>query len=332
MTQLGDGIERTTKAFLDAINAQSGPRIQELSVVDARVKLFKTQVSEVEKIPADIEDRTIPEGPNGPVSLRIIRPKGVNQTLPVVMYFHGGGWVIGDRETHDRLAREIANGANAAVVFVNYTRSPEARYPIAIEEAYAVTKYIAENGKALNLNSSRIAVAGDGAGGNIATVVALMAKERGGPSISFQVLFYPVTDANFDTPSYHLFATDHFLTREGMKWFWNNYLPDEEARKQPTASPLQASLDQLEGLPPALIISSEFDVLRDEGEAYAHKLNEAGVSVVSVRCLGTIHDFVMLNALANTPATLNAIALANESLRKTLTQPLPAKQRAAAAG
>lgn len=283
---------------------------------DARKVLLNTQKVEVEKLPADIEDRTIPTGPNGELTIRIVRPEGSPDVLPVVMYFHGGGWVLGDKNTHNRLIREIANGTNAAVVFVNYTSSPEAKYPIPIEEAYAATKYIAENGMDLNLDSTRIAVAGDSVGGNMATVVTMLAKERGGPNILFQVLFYPVTDANFDTPSYKLYANDHFLTREGMKWFWNNYLPNPELRKEPTASPLQASIDQLRGLPTALVINGEFDVLRDEGEAYAHKLNEAGVRITAVRYMGTIHDFVMLNPITETPATRAAISQANVMLKE----------------
>jgi acetyl esterase/lipase len=273
------------------------------------------QAAEVAKLSADIEDLNIPVGPIGQISIRIIKPKGNKEILPIVMYFHGGGWVLGGKDTHDRLVREIANGANAAVVFVNFTPSPEAKYPAPIEEAYAATKYIAEHGKNFNLDTSRLAVAGDSVGGNMAAAVILLAKERGGPKIDYQVLFYPVTDANFDTPSYQQFAKDIWLTREAMKWFWNNYLPYEKARKQPTASPLHASIDQLKGQPPALIITDENDVLRDEGESYAHKLIQAGVNVTAVRYLGTIHDFLMLNALAGTPATCSAIGLANENLR-----------------
>lgn len=316
MSQLSSAIEPTIKAFLEDLNRQSGPQIYELPVEKAREVLLNVQKVKVAKIPADIDDINIPAGPDGEVSLRIVRPPGVKDALPVVMYFHGGGWVLGDKTTHDRLIREIANGANAAVVFLNFTPSPEAKYPVAIEEAYRATKYIAEKGKDLNLDPSRIVVAGDSVGGNMATVVAMMAKERGGPDILFQLLFYPVTDANFDTPSYRQFATNHFLTRGAMKWFWDNYLPDPEERKQPKASPLQASLDQLEGLPPALIINGEFDVLRDEGEAYAHKLNEAGVRVTAVRYLGTIHDFVMINPITETPAARAAINQANETLRE----------------
>jgi acetyl esterase/lipase len=316
MIRLSNDIEPSIKAFLEEINSQGGPQLYELSVEDAREVLLNVQKVDVKILPADIDDRDVPGGPNGQVSLRIVRPKGNNELLPVVMYFHGGGWVLGDKNTHDRLIREIANGSHAAVVFVNFTPSPEAKYPVAIEEAYAATKYISESGNDLNLDTSRIVVAGDSVGGNMATVVAMMAKERGGPDILFQLLFYPVTDANFDTTSYQQFATHHFLTREAMKWFWDNYLPEEETRKKPTASPLQAPFDQLEGLPPALVINGEFDVLRDEGEAYAHKLIEAGVRVTAVRYLGTIHDFVMLNPITETPATRAAIYHANGMLRE----------------
>lgn len=316
MVQLSKGIEPKTRAFLDEVNSKGGPQLYELSPKDARGVLSSVQAIDVPKLPADIEDRDIPGGPSGKVSVRIVRPKGNKGILPAVMYFHGGGWVLGDKNTHDRLIREIANGAGVAVVFVNFTPSPEAKYPVPIEEAYAATKYVAENGKSLNLDSSKLVVAGDSVGGNMATAVALLAKERGGPKIFFQLLFYPVTDANFDTPSYQQYATGHFLTREAMKWFWDNYLPEVVARKQPTASPLRASIEQLKGLPQTLVINGEFDVLRDEGEAYAHKLIEAGVQVTAVRYLGTIHDFVMLNPITDTPAPRAAIAQANDTLRR----------------
>lgn len=316
MSQLSNAIEPTIKAFLEDLNRQTGPQLYELSVEDARKVLLDTQMVEVTKLPADVEDLTIPTGPDGEMTIRIVRSPSLQDKLPIIMYFHGGGWVLGDKTTHDRLIREIANGAKAAVVFVNYTPSPEAQYPKPIEEAYAATKYVAENSSELNLDSSRIAVVGDSVGGNMATAVTMLAKERGGPNITYQVLFYPVTDANFNTPSYKELTTGHWLTREAMKWFWDNYLPDKEKRKEPTASPLQASVDQLKGLPPALIINGEFDVLRDEGQAYAHKLIEAGVRVTAVRYLGTIHDFVMLNPIAETPATRAAISQANEMLRK----------------
>lgn len=309
-------VEPGTQAFLDALAAQGGPQIYELSVDDARNLLATAQSGKVAKLSADIEDRTIPVGPNGAVGISIFRPQGSGEELPVVMYFHGGGWVLGDKGTHDRLIRELANGAGAAVVFVDFTRSPEARYPVAIEEAYAATKWVAQNGQAINVDSSRLAVAGDSVGGNMAAAVTLLSKERGGPRIDYQLLFYPVTAADFDTPSYRQFATGYFLTREAMKWFWNHYAPDATKRDEPTASPLNASLEQLQGLPPALVITGECDVLRDEGEAYAHKLGLAGVHVTATRYLGTIHDFVMLNAITETPAARSAIAQANAALRE----------------
>lgn len=200
MSNLSKGIEPSIKSFLEDLNSQEGPQLYELPVKDAREVLLNVQKMDVKKLPADIEDKNIPGGPSGEVSIRIVRPKGKTDILPIVMYFHGGGWVLGDKITHDRLIREIANGSNAAVVFVNYTPSPEAQYPVPIEEAYAATKYIAENGEKMNLDTSRIVVAGDSVGGNMATVLAMMAKERGGPDILFQLLFYPVTDDNFDTP------------------------------------------------------------------------------------------------------------------------------------
>jgi len=313
--QLDPGIEKSARAFLDEVNANDGPQIYELSVKDARAVLTGAQSGPVYKLSADIQDHIIEGGPGGQVSIRIVRPEGNTNRLPVVMYFHGGGWVLGDKDTHDRLIREIANGAEAAVVFVNYTPSPEAHYPVSIEEAYAATKYIAENSEQFNLDSSRLAVAGDSVGGNMVAAVTLLAKERKGPHIGYQVMFYPVTDANFDTGSYQKFATDHFLTREAMKWFWDNYLPDVERRKEITASPLQATVDQLRGLPPALLITDEFDVLRDEGESYAVKLNQADVPVTAVRYLGITHDFVMLNAVTKSPQARSAIALANSNLR-----------------
>jgi acetyl esterase len=267
---------------------------------------------------ADVEDRVLPVGPKGSTRVRIVRPAGSKERLPVVVYFHGAGWVMGDVTTHDRLVRELANGARAVVVFVDYDRAPENHFPVAIEEGYAVTKYVAEHPEQFNVDASRLAIAGDSSGGNMVAVVSLLAKERGGPPIRFQLLFYPVTDANFDTGSYRAFADGPWLTREAMKWFWDAYAPDEGRREDPHVSPLRASLAQLAGLPPALVITDENDVLRDEGEAYAAKLSQAGVKVTQVRYLGTIHDFVMLNGLADTPATRSAIDLASATLRQAL--------------
>ncbi len=312
-------LEPTTQHFLDALTAKGGPKIYQLTPDQARNVLAGAQSGDVAKQPANIVDRTIPGGPTGSVRLRIVRPQdSENAVLPAVMYFHGGGWILGDKNTHDRLVREIANGAGAAVVFVDYDRSPEAKFPVPIEQAYAATKYVAEHGDEFKIDPSRLAVAGDSVGGNMTAAVTLLAKERHGPKIVFQVLFYPVTDANFDDGSYKTFANGPWLTREAMKWFWNAYLPDKAKRRDPLASPLQASIEQLRGLPPALLITDENDVLRDEGEAYGRKLAAAGNVVTSVRYNGTIHDFAMLNAIAGTPATRGAIAQANAALKQAL--------------
>lgn len=309
-------LELHTQQFVDSL--AGAPPIYTLSPADARSVLARAQSIPVGKPGAQIEDIALPIGPTGSVPIRVIRPLGETESLPVVMYFHGGGWILGDRDTHDRLIREIAVGAEAAVVFVDYVRAPEARYPIAIEQAYAAICYVADNGASLRMDPLRLAVAGDSVGGNMTAAVTLMAKERRGPKIAFQVLFYPVTDAGFDTPSYGRFADGPWLTRRAMEWFWDAYLPDPAARQQPTATPLNASLDQLTGLPEALVVVGENDVLRDEGEAYARKLSDAGVRVTSIRYNGTIHDFVMLNALADTPAARGAIAQAVGTLREAL--------------
>ena len=303
--------------FLKRLEAQGGPPLYTLSPAEARNVLLAVQRSV--KVPTpdvDIEERTIAGGPTGEISLRIIRPKGARGALPGVMYFHGGGWVMGDAEAHGPLVSQIATGAQATVVFVNYDRSPEAKYPVAIEQAYTATRWVAENNTAIGVDASRLVVAGDSVGGNMSAVVCLLAKERGDPKIAFQVLCYPVTDAAFETPSYRQFGDDgYWLTREAMKWFWNNYAPSS-VRREITASPLQASIEQLRGLPPALVITNENDVLRDEGEAYAHKLMQANVPVIATRYLGAIHDLLLLNPIAQTPVARAALEQVNDTLRK----------------
>jgi acetyl esterase len=317
------GLEKQTRAFLDDSQQKGGPPIYTLSPEKARAVLSGLQASvPVKMLPAEIENRTISGGPSGKdTSITIVRPpNSSNETLPVVIYIHGGGWVLGGFDTHERLVRELANKANAVIVFVNYTPSPEAKYPVAIEQAYAATKWVAENCKTINVNSSRLAVVGDSVGGNMAAAVTMLAKERSGPPIKFQVLFYPVTDASFDTPSYMTYQNGYWLLRDGMKWFWSNYLTDQTNVKDPTVSPLQASIEQLKGLPPALIINGENDVLRDEGEAYALKLSEAGVPVAAVRYHGTIHDFVMLNVITDDPSPRAAIEQASVMLKNVLSE------------
>nr|WP_218031993.1 alpha/beta hydrolase [Dictyobacter kobayashii] len=305
-------LDRTTLAFLRKLDAQNGPPLNTLTPDAARKVLVTIQESvNVKKLPADIEDRKIPGGPTGEISLRIVRPAGVAGALPGIVYCHGGGWVLGDKETHDRLVREIANGVQATVVFVDYDRSPEVHYPVALEQEYAALLWTAEQGTTVGVNPSRLAVFGDSVGGNMATVLTLLAKERGGPKLAAQVLFYPVTDAGMNTNSYQQYGDGSFwLSAAAMKWFWDCYAPDVELRKDYHLSPLRASLEKLHGLPPAMIIVDENDVLRDEGEAYAHKLQDAGVSVAAMRVLGTIHDFALLNPIAETPPVRSGIAQA----------------------
>ena len=309
-------LEPHTQQFVDGLDG--APPIYRLSPEEARSVLVQVQSIPVGKPGAKIADIALPVGPTGSVPVRIVRPAGTVDALPAVIYIHGGGWILGDRNTHDRLVREIAVGTGAAIVFVDYDRSPEARYPVAIEQAYAATCYVVDHSADLRIDPSRLAVAGDSVGGNMAAALTLMARRRRGPKIAFQVLFYPVTDADFDTGSYTRFADGPWLTKSAMQWFWDAYLPDVAARKQPTATPLNASLDQLAGLPEALVVVDENDVLRDEGEAYARRLSDAGVRVTSARYNGTIHDFVMLNALADTPATRGAIAQAIGALKTAL--------------
>lgn len=294
------------------------PYLFDLPPAEGRKAVDDVQSGDVAAPAVDEEWITVQGGPTGSVRARIVRPAGATGTLPVVLYIHGAGWVFGNARTHDRLVRELAVGARAAVVFPEYDLSPEHRYPVAVEQNWTVARWIVTDGAGKGLDASRIAVAGDSVGGNMTAALTLLAKERGGLPLVQQVLFYPVTDASFDTPSYHQFATGYFLRRDGMRWFWDQYTTDEAQRAEITASPLRATTAQLAGLPPALVITGEADVLRDEGEAYASKLREAGVPVTAVRYQGVIHDFVMLNALRGTHAAEAAISQAVQTLRTAL--------------
>ena len=299
-------LEPTAQAFADANSTP--PFLYQLSPEEGR-----TIVDGVQSDPppvvrdADVSDLTVDGGPTGSVRVRIVRPAGATGVLPVILYVHGLGWVFGGPQTHDRLVRELAVGAQAAVVFPDYDLAPEKQYPTQIEQVYAVADWIAMHGAEERLDPSRIAVAGDSVGGNMAAVATILAKQRGGVSFVGQLLYYPVTDANFDTGSYEQFAEGYFLARDGMKWFWDQYTTDPAQRAEITASPLRASLEDLAGLPQALVIVGEADVLRDEGEAYAAKLRAAGVPVTTVRYAGIVHDFVGLNPLRHTYAAEAAI-------------------------
>ena len=306
-------LEPAAQAFAEA-TAQP-PYLFDLGPEAGRKAVDEVQSGEVAKPDVDEEWLTVAGGPTGEVRVRIVRPAGAAGTLPVIVYLHGAGWVFGNAHTHDRLVRELAVGAGAAVVFPEYDLSPEARYPVAIEQNHAVARWVVAEGAGHGLDAGRIAVAGDSVGGNMAAALTLMAKRRGDVPLVAQVLFYPVTDAAFDTESYHRFAEGYFLRRDAMRWFWDQYTTDAAERAQITASPLRATVEQLTGLPPALVVTAEADVLRDEGEAYANKLREAGVPVTAVRYQGAIHDFVMLNALRGTRAADGAVKQAIGVLR-----------------
>ncbi|MEU5059995.1 MULTISPECIES: alpha/beta hydrolase [Streptomyces] len=308
-------LEPAAAAFAEA--TANPPYLFDLGPAEGRKAVDEVQSGEIGKPEIVEEWVTVQGGPTGSVRARIVRPASAG-TLPVILYIHGAGWVFGNAHTHDRLVRELAVGAGAAVVFPEYDLSPEARYPLAIEQNYTVAQWIVREGAAKGLDATRIAVAGDSVGGNMSIALTLMAKERGDVPLAQQVLFYPVTDAAFDTGSYHQFAEGYFLRRDAMQWFWDQYTTDENQRAEITASPLRATTDQLQGLPPALVITAEADVLRDEGEAYARKLRQAGVPVTAVRYQGVIHDFVMLNALRETHAAEAAINQAVATLRTAL--------------
>jgi acetyl esterase len=293
------------------------PFLYELGTEGARKVLDDIQAAPVAKPEVDEKWITVP-AEAGDVRVRIVKPSGAAGTLPVVLYMHGGGWVLGNAGTHDRLVREFAVGVNAAVVFVEYDRSPEARYPVAIEQGYATAQWITGNGAEEGLDPARLAVAGDSVGGNMAAALAILAKRRGDVRFVQQSLYYPVTDAAQDTDSYREFADGPFLLAKSMAWFWDAYTTDPAQRAEITASPLRATLEELAGLPPAFVIVDENDVLRDEGEAYARRLTEAGVPTTSVRYNGIIHDFMMLNPVRGTRAASAAIAQAIEILKDAL--------------
>jgi len=293
-----------------------GPALYELPLADVRTAVDGAQTGvpmpDVDEAwvtaPAEVDD----------VRVSIIKPRGAEAQLPVVLYMHGGGWILGSVLSHGRLAAELAVAADAAVAFIDYALAPEARYPVQIEQCYAVARWVTEQGESHGLDPSRIAVAGDSAGGNMATVLCMMAKQRGDVNFVQQSMYYPMTDAltDEDSESYRLFKDGPYGTAETMEWFWSTYLPEQDLRAESTVSPLRATLDELKGLPPALVIVDENDILRDQGEAYAAKLRDADVPTACVRFNGTMHDFMNLNALRDTETTRAAMSLAASTLRR----------------
>ncbi|MXV50603.1 alpha/beta hydrolase fold domain-containing protein [Pedobacter sp. HMF7647] len=310
-------IESHTKSFLKALNSGGGDPMETMAPAEARKVLEGAQTSvEVDLSGVEVSEKSITQDGIS-VKIFITRPGGKTGTLPAFMFFHGGGWVLGDFPTHQRFVRDLVVYSGLVAVFVEYSRSPEVKYPVALNECYAATKWVAEHGAEIGVDGTNIAVAGNSAGGNLAAAVALTAANENGPKLKFQLLFWPVTDSDFNTKSYHKYAEDRFLTRNMMIWFWDNYIGTEE-RNEIYASPLKAELGNLKDLPPTLVQTAENDVLRSEGEAYARKMDEAGVNVTLVRIQGMIHDYGLLNPLAKVPAVQSALRYAAGELRKAL--------------
>lgn len=309
------GLDPTVQNFLEVIHSYEGPPIHELSLDIARGAMENMQQDSTVNYDKVTFAKEVFELNAKKVNVVIAKPKTVKKPLPILMYFHGGGWAYNSFETHKRLMSDIALQSSIAIVFVEYSRTPEVQYPVANEEAYLATLYVAKFGEKYGLNPNKIAVGGDSVGGNMATVITMMAKERKEFDIKGQILFYPVTDTNVNTASYHQFSKGHYLSRETMIWFFKVYVPDEKLHSLPTVAPLKASLEDLKDLPKTLIITAEYDVLRDEGEAYAKKLRMANVPVISTRYGGTIHDFIVLNALKNTEASKAALQQTNNFLQ-----------------
>jgi acetyl esterase len=308
-------LEASAQAIVDATSTP--PFLYELEPAAARKVLEDLQAGPIDTPPVTEEWIIVPASV-GDARVRLIKPVDGAESLPVIVYMHGGGWILGNARTHDRLVRELAVGARAALLFVEYPNSPEAHYPVAIEQGYATAQWVVREGAAKGLDAARMAVAGESVGGNMTAALTLMAKDRGDVSFVHASLYYPVTDAAMDTASYDEFAEGYYLSRKAMEWFWDAYVPGTDERAEITASPNQASIQQLEGLPPTLLLVDEADVLRDEGEAYAAKLRMAGVAVTTVRYDGVVHDFMLLNAMSEAKATRAAIAQATAHLRDAL--------------
>jgi acetyl esterase len=303
-------LDPQAQAVLEQIAALNLPPRWTLSPEEAR-RQFEARMALVppgEPV-HDVSDRTIP-GPAGEIPVRVYRPRD-EVPLPALVYYHGGGWVVGSIASHDPTCRALANAAGCLVISVDYRLAPEHKFPAAAEDAYAAARWVVEHATEMGVDPTRVAVGGDSAGGNLAAVVCLMARERGGPPLAFQLLVYPVTDFRFDTVSYRVNGEGYLLTTRDMEWFWNHYLPDPSAGSHPYASPLRAA--DLRGLPPALVITAEYDPLRDEGEAYAERLRQAGVPVTLARYEGVFHGFFGMGHLLDKARA--AVRQSGEALR-----------------
>lgn len=311
-------LSQGTKTYLNVLNG-GGPAVESLPVPDARRVLADLQAA----VPVDLSgveesERTI-ESEGRTLRLNLVRPEGTGrERLPVFVFVHGGGWVLGDYPTHRRLVRDLVAESGCAAVFVNYTPSPEARFPQAVEEIYIAVKWVAENGREIGVDGSRLALAGNSVGGNMSLAAALLAKDHGGPQIRTLVLMWPVTDAGYDWDSYAEYGRQRFLTAPLMKWMFEQYVSDPAQRGSDLMSPVRASAERLRGLPPTLIAVAENDILRDEGEKMGRRLDEAGGEVTTVRFNGVIHDWGMLNGFAGLHPTRTLVRLAGAVLRDYL--------------
>jgi acetyl esterase len=310
-------IDRRSRAFLKELNQDSSP-FWELPGDEPRAVVTALQAqTPVDLTGIEVEAREIDAG-GRPISLYVVRPTAAIGTLPAFMFFHGAVWIAGNFENHQRLVRDLVVGAQAAAVFVEYTPVPEARFPVQVNEAYDATVWVTDHGHEIGVDGSRLAVSGNSVGGNMAAAVTLMAHDRGGANVVYQQLLWPALDTDLDTPSYRAYGEGRFLPRALMAYGWDHYAPDAETRNHRYVAPLKATVDELRGLPPTLIQTAENDVLRDEGEAYARKLDEAGVDVTCVRYNGAIHDFALLNALRDVPSTDAALRQAAADLARHL--------------
>jgi acetyl esterase len=310
-------IDPKIRAFLAEVNKNSSP-YWELPGPQVRAVLTGLQAkTHVDMSGVTTTEKTISEGGRD-VKLYVMKPERLKDAPPVIMFIHGGVWIAGNFENHKRLVRDLVVGTDAAVVFPEYTPIPDAVYPTQIEEIYGAVKWVAAHGEEIGVDGRRLAIAGNSVGGNMSAALTLMTKDRGGPKILFQALLIPATDTNFETESYRTFDTGRFLPRAFMQFGWNIYAPDAKTRKEPYAAPLQANIELLRGLPPALVITAENDPLRDEGEAYARKLKEAGVEVTAIRYEGMIHDFVLLNGIRDVPGTQAALRQISAEIKQRL--------------
>jgi acetyl esterase/lipase len=310
-------IDRRSRGFLRELNRDSSPFWTLPGDEPRRIVTALQDQTPVDLSGIEVEERVIPIGGRS-VTLYVVRPEGATAALPAFMFFHGAVWIAGNFENHRRLVRDLVVGSQAAAVFVEYTPVPEARFPVQIDEAYASAVWVSEHGAEIGIDSRKLAVAGNSVGGNMAAVVALMAHDRGGVDLAFQLLLWPALNTDLDTGSYRAYGEGRFLPRAFMEYGWDHYAPDPDTRQHRYIAPLRATTEQLRGLPPTLIQTAENDVLRDEGEAYARRLDEAGVDVTCIRYNGAIHDFGLLNALREVPSTDAALRQAASELARHL--------------